>query len=125
MGRLVRSVCIRVDPWLLLFLLVRVRSRSGRVAQRLEHSPYTPGVTGSKPCPPHFPSAHPMPGPAPANVATPAAPPPWGAPKTRGGWAERFGKTDAAPAREPRRPRLLIHTVSVGETAAIRELVPL
>ncbi|MEX2217283.1 MAG: glycosyltransferase N-terminal domain-containing protein [Phycisphaerales bacterium] len=54
---------------------------------------------------------------------------PWWARKARGGWAERFGRIgavgDRAGADGGRMRRLLIHTVSVGETAAVRELVPL
>lgn len=44
----------------------------------------------------------------------------------RHGWSERFGKTPPLDhAREVTRPRILLHAVSVGETHAIRELVPL
>jgi 3-deoxy-D-manno-octulosonic-acid transferase len=50
---------------------------------------------------------------------------PWWARKNRSGWGERFGRIDAVPDRDPARPRVLVHTVSVGETSAIRELVPL
>lgn len=51
---------------------------------------------------------------------------PWWARKARSDWSERFGKIAPVPDRSPGGlPRLLIHTVSVGETAAIRELVPL
>jgi 3-deoxy-D-manno-octulosonic-acid transferase len=61
--------------------------------------------------------------------------------KTRSGWRQRFGHVAdmlstpppppaAAPdpsraPSPPRRPRLLLHTVSVGETSAIRSLVAL
>ncbi|CAG1009122.1 3-deoxy-D-manno-octulosonic-acid transferase [Phycisphaerales bacterium] len=43
--------------------------------------------------------------------------------KKRSGWNERFGKIPSLPAK--RRPRLLLHAVSVGEVSALRELVPL
>ena len=46
--------------------------------------------------------------------------------KKRAGWGERFGKIDhmlTRPAGD--RPRVVLHTVSVGETAACRSLVPL
>ena len=49
---------------------------------------------------------------------------PWWARKTRGGWRERFGKVDALP-QEAEKPRVMLHTVSVGETNAVRALVPL
>lgn len=50
--------------------------------------------------------------------------------KRRADWGERFGKIAPVVGRGgcgggPARRRVLIHTVSVGETAAIRELVPL
>lgn len=45
--------------------------------------------------------------------------------KTRGGWSERFGNLPALPAPSGGRPRLLLHAVSVGETNALRHLVPL
>ena len=41
--------------------------------------------------------------------------------KIRTDWAGRFGRTEPMPA--PRRPRVLLHGVSVGEVNAIRELV--
>ncbi len=43
--------------------------------------------------------------------------------KKRGGWRERFGGTTPLPPGS--RPRLLIHAVSVGEVASLRQLVPL
>ncbi|NEO28272.1 MAG: hypothetical protein F6K03_15665, partial [Kamptonema sp. SIO4C4] len=44
--------------------------------------------------------------------------------KQRGGWDERLGSVgDLAPATG--RPRVLLHAVSVGETNALRTLVPL
>lgn len=43
--------------------------------------------------------------------------------KQRGGWQERFGHIEALPAKK--RPRILLHAVSVGETNALRSLVPL
>ncbi|HBS29683.1 MAG TPA: hypothetical protein DEB06_09600, partial [Phycisphaerales bacterium] len=46
---------------------------------------------------------------------------PWWLRKARGGWRERFGRTEALPA--PVRPRLLLHAVSVGEVNLIRPLV--
>lgn len=60
---------------------------------------------------------------------------PWILRKRRAGWRERFGfvetmlgpvprASDAAGAPGPR-PRVLLHAVSVGEAAAIRELVPI
>lgn len=58
---------------------------------------------------------------------------PWWARKARGGWRERFGHTPPVadrPARQvelataARRPRVLLHAVSVGEVNAIRRLVP-
>ncbi len=46
--------------------------------------------------------------------------------KARGGWPERFGKTPAlGPKPDAARPRILLHSVSVGETNALRHLVPL
>ncbi|MBA4027867.1 MAG: 3-deoxy-D-manno-octulosonic acid transferase [Planctomyces sp.] len=45
--------------------------------------------------------------------------------KARGGWPERLGRTPALPRADPARPRVLLHGVSVGETAALRELVPM
>lgn len=50
---------------------------------------------------------------------------PWWARKTRGGWAERFGRLDALPARRPSVPRVMLHAVSVGEVGTLRSLVPL
>lgn len=43
--------------------------------------------------------------------------------KARGDWPGRFGRTPPLPP--PRRQRLLLHAVSVGEVNALRELVPL
>lgn len=51
---------------------------------------------------------------------------PWWSRKARGGWDERLGKVGgelAAPASG--RPRVMLHSVSVGETSALRKLVPL
>jgi len=46
--------------------------------------------------------------------------------KKRDGWGERFGKIDHMLTRPSGdRPRVVLHTVSVGETAACRSLVPL
>lgn len=50
---------------------------------------------------------------------------PWWMRKARGGWAERFGRTPALPPAPGAQRTLLIHAVSVGEVAALRELVPL
>lgn len=44
--------------------------------------------------------------------------------KARGGWPERFGKIEPLPPPNDR-PRILLHAVSVGETSALRHLVPL
>jgi len=46
---------------------------------------------------------------------------PFWARKARGGWGERFGRVEPPP--EKKRPRLLIHAVSVGEVNLIRGLV--
>lgn len=55
-----------------------------------------------------------------------AATAPWWARKARGGWGERFGKIEPLPPKaEDGRPRVVLHTVSVGETNAVRALVPL
>ncbi len=45
--------------------------------------------------------------------------------KARGGWPERFGKIQPLPPPPQDRPRILLHAVSVGETNALRHLVPL
>lgn len=45
--------------------------------------------------------------------------------KARGGWPERFGKIQPLPPPPADRPRILLHAVSVGETNALRHLVPL
>lgn len=51
---------------------------------------------------------------------------PWWLRKARGGWAERFGRIEPLPPKgDDGRPRVMLHTVSVGETNAIRALVPL
>jgi 3-deoxy-D-manno-octulosonic-acid transferase len=51
---------------------------------------------------------------------------PWWARKTRGGWDERLARTvRALGPSTPGRPRVLLHAVSVGETSALRQLVPL
>ncbi len=44
--------------------------------------------------------------------------------KSRAGWNERLGHAEPLPAPGPR-PRLMIHAVSVGETNALRQLVPM
>ncbi|MEM1423601.1 MAG: glycosyltransferase N-terminal domain-containing protein [Planctomycetota bacterium] len=48
---------------------------------------------------------------------------PWWLRKARGGWGERFGRTDPLPEPTPGRKRLLIHAVSLGEVNATRPLV--
>ena len=59
------------------------------------------------------------------SVVALAAAPVW-ARKSRGGWAERFGRTAAFSAVHPGKSgRLLLHAVSVGEVSALRHLVPL
>jgi 3-deoxy-D-manno-octulosonic-acid transferase len=50
---------------------------------------------------------------------------PWWARKARGGWRERFGHAERLGPGDPRRPRILLHAVSVGEVNALRTLVPL
>ncbi|MFI4894237.1 MAG: 3-deoxy-D-manno-octulosonic acid transferase [Phycisphaerales bacterium JB060] len=51
---------------------------------------------------------------------------PWWLRKARGGWAERFGRIEPLPPKgDDGRPRVMLHTVSVGETNAVRALVPL
>jgi 3-deoxy-D-manno-octulosonic-acid transferase len=50
-----------------------------------------------------------------------AATAPWWMRKARNDWPARFGRIDALP--DPRRPRLLIHAVSVGEVNLTRPLV--
>jgi 3-deoxy-D-manno-octulosonic-acid transferase len=51
---------------------------------------------------------------------------PFWARKKRAGWDERFGKIDHMLTRSTGdRPRIVLHTVSVGETAACRSLVPM
>lgn len=55
---------------------------------------------------------------------------PWWMRKARGGWRERFGHVAGMLKRLPgrrgeRRGRIVLHTVSVGETAAVRTLVPM
>lgn len=45
--------------------------------------------------------------------------------KKRGGWAGRFGKGEVLPAKQPGKPRVMLHAVSVGEVSALRALVPL
>src|SRR5262249_16281469 len=51
---------------------------------------------------------------------------PWWARKARGGWDERLGKVGRElGASGPGRPRVMLHSVSVGETSALRKLVPL
>jgi len=56
-----------------------------------------------------------------AYAAVAVATAPWWARKGRAGWSERFGAGEALPAK--RRPRVLIHAVSVGEVGLIRPLV--
>jgi len=46
---------------------------------------------------------------------------PWWMRKSRGGWAERFGRIQPLPAKS--RPRILIHAVSVGEVNLTKPLV--
>lgn len=58
-------------------------------------------------------------------VGLAAATSPWWARKARGDWAQRFGRTPPLPPPDLRRPRLLIHAVSVGEVNTLRQLVPL
>ncbi len=48
---------------------------------------------------------------------------PWWMRKARGGWRERFGHVPVLPAVPAGRKRLLLHTVSVGETNLVRPLV--
>ena len=48
---------------------------------------------------------------------------PWWMRKARGGWRERFGHVARLPAPAGAKPRLLLHTVSVGETSLVRPLV--
>lgn len=57
---------------------------------------------------------------------------PWWARKVRHGWAERFGHvapiasdTEPHAGDAPRKPRVMLHAVSVGEVHALRELVPM
>jgi 3-deoxy-D-manno-octulosonic-acid transferase len=50
---------------------------------------------------------------------------PWWMRKARGGWRERFGRVEALPPVPAGRKRLLLHTVSVGETNLVRPLVDL
>lgn len=54
-----------------------------------------------------------------------AATAPWWMRKARSGWAERFGRIEPLPPPRQGKPRLLLHTVSVGETNLIRPLVGL
>lgn len=58
-----------------------------------------------------------------AYALTAAVTAPWWMRKTRGGWAERFGRMEPLPAAE--RPRLLLHAVSVGEVNLTRPLIGL
>lgn len=51
-----------------------------------------------------------------------AATAPWWMRKARGGWSERFGRVAELPPVAPGKRRLLIHTVSVGETNLIKPL---
>lgn len=52
-----------------------------------------------------------------------AATSPWWMRKARGGWRERFGNITPLPPPRAGRKRLLLHTVSVGETNLVRPLV--
>lgn len=52
-----------------------------------------------------------------------AATAPWWLRKARGGWGERFGRIESLPPK--RRPRVLVHAVSVGEVNLTRPLLPL
>lgn len=52
-----------------------------------------------------------------------AATSPWWMRKARGGWRERFGNVTPLPPPRSGRKRLLLHTVSVGETNLVRPLV--
>lgn len=59
-------------------------------------------------------------------LAVAAGTAPWWARKARGGWGERFGKIEPLPPKtEDSRLRVMLHTVSVGETNAVRALVSL
>ncbi|MEQ8843818.1 MAG: glycosyltransferase N-terminal domain-containing protein [Phycisphaerales bacterium] len=59
-------------------------------------------------------------------LAVAAGTAPWWARKARGGWGERFGRIEPLDGDAGAdRPRVMLHTVSVGETNAIRALVPL
>ncbi|MFM9959259.1 MAG: 3-deoxy-D-manno-octulosonic acid transferase [Phycisphaerales bacterium] len=48
---------------------------------------------------------------------------PWWMRKARGGWRERFGHVESLPQTPTGKKRLLLHTVSVGETNLVRPLV--
>ncbi|MEN0020485.1 MAG: glycosyltransferase N-terminal domain-containing protein [Planctomycetota bacterium] len=51
---------------------------------------------------------------------------PWWRRRARGGWAERFGRVlPELPSKQQGKPRVLLHAVSVGETASLRTLVPM
>jgi 3-deoxy-D-manno-octulosonic-acid transferase len=58
-----------------------------------------------------------------AYALTAAVTAPWWMRKTRGGWAERFGRMEPLPSAG--RPRILLHAVSVGEVNLTRPLVGL
>ncbi|NRA58423.1 MAG: 3-deoxy-D-manno-octulosonic acid transferase [Phycisphaerales bacterium] len=59
-------------------------------------------------------------------LVTAVATAPWWSRKTRGGWPERFGRIEPVASKDSdARPRVMLHTVSVGETNAVRALVPL
>lgn len=100
--------------------------------QGLSHANRSPGTTVSQPKEPHTGPVHRGPG-GPLGLATnlvyltlAAATAPWWAQKARGGWAQRFGRAMPLPNREhDPRPLVMLHTVSVGETNAVRALVPL
>ncbi len=98
---------------------------SGRIAQRLEHSPYTRGVQGSNPCLPigkH--RAQTVNWLDPLYMLAAAVTSPVWARKARADWPARFGKIGPVGGADGRK-RLLLHAVSVGEVNALRELVPL
>jgi 3-deoxy-D-manno-octulosonic-acid transferase len=61
-----------------------------------------------------------------AYIAAAALTAPWWARKARGGWDERLGRAVPPPGgARSERPRVMLHSVSVGETGALRQLVPL
>jgi len=46
----------------------------------------------------------------------------WGR-KSRGGWKQRLGHITPLPQKQPGRPRILVHAVSVGEVSAAKGLI--